>query len=140
MNSKALDYQKVSIPKGLILTCLGVSMIAIAFLLWLIYGRETTTTQDVSFLAPVNASLNALSATCLFLGYRAIRAKKWKTHRNLMLAALAFSSLFLVSYIVYHTFHGDSKFLGQGAVRPIYFSILISHIVLSIVALSLIHI
>jgi len=55
-----------------------------------------------------------------------------------MLAALAASSLFLVSYIVYHSVHGDSKFGGHGAVRPVYFFVLISHVVLSAVVLPLI--
>ena len=138
MKLESVDYQDVSIPKTLLLSCLAVSALAVAFLLWLIYGRESTSGQDVSFLAPVNASLNALSASCLALGYRAIRAKNWQLHRNLMLAALGFSSLFLVSYIIYHALHGDSKFLGEGFIRPVYFSILISHIVLSIVALPLV--
>jgi putative membrane protein len=55
-----------------------------------------------------------------------------------MLGALASSALFLVSYIVYHSVHGDSKFQGQGAIRPFYFVILVSHIVLSALVLPLI--
>jgi putative membrane protein len=55
-----------------------------------------------------------------------------------MLSALASSGVFLVSYVTYHAYHGDSTFLGQGAVRPIYFAILISHILLSVVALPLV--
>ena len=72
------------------------------------------------------------------MGYLAIRRGRWKHHRNLMLGAFAFSSAFLVSYIIYHYFHGDSRFLGTGAIRGFYFAILISHIVLSVVALPLI--
>ena len=55
-----------------------------------------------------------------------------------MLLALSSSAVFLVSYLVYHSVHGDTKFQGLGAVRPIYFFILISHIVLSAVVLPLI--
>ena len=55
-----------------------------------------------------------------------------------MLGATAFSALFLVSYVIYHFFHGDTKFPGQGWIRPTYFFILISHIGLSMVALPLI--
>jgi putative membrane protein len=55
-----------------------------------------------------------------------------------MLAALLFSALFLISYIVYHTFHGDSKFLGEGWIRPVYFFVLISHIALSGICLPMI--
>ena len=55
-----------------------------------------------------------------------------------MLGALVCSTLFLISYVVYHNFHGDTKFTGQGLVRPIYFFILISHIVLSAVVVPMI--
>jgi putative membrane protein len=57
---------------------------------------------------------------------------------RLMFAALVSSALFFVSYVVYHNFHGDTKFTGTGAVRPAYFFILISHILLSAVAVPLI--
>jgi len=68
----------------------------------------------------------------------AIRRRDVATHARRMLGALASSSLFLVSYIVYHAVHGDTKFLGQGAIRPVYFVVLISHIVLSAIVLPLI--
>ena len=55
-----------------------------------------------------------------------------------MLSALGFSAAFLVSYLIYHTFHGDTRFLGEGWIRPIYFFILISHVMLSAVMLPLI--
>jgi putative membrane protein len=119
----------------------AVSLAAIAFLFWLIYFREGAGTTDpnaVTFLPAVNASLNALSATCLVLGYRAIRRGARDVHQRFMQGAFAFSSLFLVSYIVYHSLHGDTPFPGQGAIRPVYFFILISHIVLSVVALPLV--
>jgi putative membrane protein len=134
----AIDYQRVDMPRYIIPTCLGLSAVAALFLFWLIYGREASTGYDVSYLSAVNATLNAASAISLFAGLAAIRNKNWKLHRNLMLLALLFSALFLVSYIIYHTFHGDSHFLGQGWIRPVYIFILISHIVLSVVALPLI--
>lgn len=132
------DRQDVHVPQGMIAGSLLLSAVAIGFLFWLIYGQKAEASLDVSYLAALNATLNASSACCLFLGYRAIRQGDWKRHRNLMLGALLFSALFLVSYIIYHTFHGDSRFLGTGLVRPIYFFILISHIVLSAVALPMI--
>lgn len=133
-----VDYNRVDMPRSIIAGALGFSVVAAAFLFWLIYGREASTGYDVGFLSGVNASLNAASAISLFAGLAAIRKGNWKTHRNLMLLALLFSALFLVSYIIYHTFHGDSKFLGEGLIRPVYFFILISHIVLSVLALPLI--
>ncbi len=138
MSSPPTEYSDVEIPRYLIPGSLTLSVVALGFLFWLIYGNPGSTAYDVAFLAPVNACLNAASALCLFLGFAAIRSGRVTRHRNLMLAALALSALFLVSYIIYHTFHGDSKFLGQGAIRPFYFAILISHIILSVLALPMI--
>ena len=138
MSNDAATYEKVDIPKFIIPTSLALSAVAIGFLFWLIYGQEGSTAYDVSYLAGVNAFLNACSAVCLFAGFAFIKKKNWKVHRNFMLAALGFSALFLVSYIIYHTFHGDSRFLGEGAVRLVYFFILISHILLSVICLPLI--
>jgi putative membrane protein len=130
--------ENVQIPSYIIPACLSFSIVAVGFLFWLIYGNEGNTSFDASFLAPVNACLNAASACCLFAGYWAIRKGDWKLHRNFMLAALSFSALFLVSYIVYHYFHGDSRFVGDATIRLVYLAILISHIILSVFALPMI--
>jgi putative membrane protein len=102
----------------------------IGYLLLLRHGALTTGT-DVSFLPAVNATLNALAATLLLLGYVAIRRRKWRVHRFFMVAAFAASSLFLVSYLVYHAVHGDTHYAGTGALRTVYFSVLASHVILS---------
>lgn len=129
------ESQDVSIPKGLIPGALAVSTLAIVFLFWLIYGRESQQHLDVSMLSPLNAFLNTCSATSLFLGYRAVRQGRLQAHRNFMLAALTFSALFLVSYVIYHAFHGDSKILATGVVKGVYLIILLTHIVGSVLAL-----
>lgn len=110
------------------------------FLIWLIYLKATPTAAPswVASLPALNAFLNACAAGALTGGYRAIRRGDRATHVRCMLSAVAFSALFLVSYVVYHSFHGDTRFPGQGFVRPVYFFILVSHIVLSIVALPMI--
>jgi len=110
-----------------------VSAAALALLAYLLLLRRGsgTTGADVSFLPAVNASLNALAATLLLFGYVAIRRHKWRVHRFFMVAAFAASSLFLVSYLVYHAVHGDTRYAGTGAMRTLYFSILASHVVLS---------
>ncbi|MGO8969096.1 MAG: DUF420 domain-containing protein [Myxococcaceae bacterium] len=102
----------------------------LAYLLVLRHGAVTTGT-DVSFLPGVNASLNALAATLLVCGYVAIRRKNWRVHRFFMVAAFAASSLFLVSYLVYHAVHGDTRYAGTGPLRTVYLSVLASHVVLS---------
>jgi putative membrane protein len=79
----------------------------------------------------LDASLNGTSAILLVVGRRMIKQGKMAVHRALMLAALATSSLFLVSYLYYHAHVGSVHFQGQGWSRPVYFAILISHTVLA---------
>lgn len=116
------------------------SVAALAFLFWLIYFNQGGRTEvwGVKALPAVNALLNSASALCLVAGLVFIRSGNQDAHRKAMLGALVFSSLFLISYIVYHYAHGDTRFTGQGLVRPIYFFILISHVLLSIAALPLV--
>jgi putative membrane protein len=109
------------------------------FLFWLIYFKGKIAAPEwVGYLPSANAFFNSLSAICLVCGYINIRRKRRETHMRFMLSATVFSSLFLLSYITYHYFHGDTKFPGQGWIRPVYFFILITHISLSVVALPLI--
>jgi uncharacterized membrane protein YozB (DUF420 family) len=88
-------------------------------------------------LPAVNASLNAVAGVLLVTGYALIRAHRPELHRRVMLAAFATSTLFLVCYLVYHAQVGSVRFTRQGLVRPIYFSILISHVVLAALVLPL---
>ena len=87
--------------------------------------------MTVHDLPAVNASLNALSGVLLLLGYTLIRQRRIALHRAVMLTAFATSSLFLICYLVYHAQVGSVPFPRQGLVRPLYFSILISHVVLA---------
>ncbi|MEM1544349.1 MAG: DUF420 domain-containing protein [Candidatus Bathyarchaeia archaeon] len=86
---------------------------------------------DVRDLPTVNAILNAMSACFLICGYAFIRKRKIAAHRNCMLTAMTVSALFLISYLIYHSQVGATKFSGTGWVRPVYFAILISHTVLA---------
>ena len=88
---------------------------------------------SVSSLPLVNALLNALATILLLCGYVAIRRRKIRVHRALMLSAFATSVLFLISYLIYHAHVGSRPFPGRGAIRTLYFTILISHIVLAAV-------
>lgn len=117
-----------------------VSAAALGFLFYLIYGRTSAGgyAGSVAFLPALNAACNALTTILIVLGLAAIGRGDREAHRRRMLSAFATSTLFLVGYIVYHALHGETKFPGQGFVRPVYFSILISHIVLSAVALPMI--
>jgi putative membrane protein len=119
---------------------LAISAAATAFLFWLIYVHPATDAASVrfAFLPALNAVLNGLSATALLIGFTFIRARRIRAHRGAMLTAFAFSTLFLVSYILHHALHGDVRYPAHGAFRSFYLSLLASHIVLAVVALPLI--
>jgi len=82
-------------------------------------------------LPAVNASLNAISAILLVIGYVLIRQRRIERHRKVMIAAFATSTLFLICYVIYHANVGSKPFAGQGPIRSVYFFILITHIVLA---------
>ncbi len=82
-------------------------------------------------LPALNAGLNALSGAFLLTGATFIQLRREHAHRVCMLAAFVTSALFLVSYLVYHALHGSTPFTGQGPIRTLYFTILISHTILA---------
>lgn len=89
--------------------------------------------MDYTILPTVNATLNTIAALLLVRGWILIRRRDFEAHKKTMLAAFATSALFLASYLVYHYNVGSVKFTGAGAMRVIYFAILIPHIVLAAV-------
>ncbi|MBI4063598.1 MAG: DUF420 domain-containing protein [Elusimicrobia bacterium] len=91
-----------------------------------------------SALPHINAVLNAASALLLIAGYIFIRNRKIGLHKLCMGGAFAASTLFLVSYLYYHYNVGSVKFQGQGWIRGVYFSILISHTILAVGVLPLV--
>ena len=117
----------------------ALSGLIAAALVWLIYFKgKVAAPAWVGALPAANAVFNSLSAICLVFGYMNIRRGNRVVHMRFMVTATVFSTLFLLRYVTYHYFHGETKFPGQGWIRPVYFSILISHIGLSIVALPFI--
>lgn len=109
-----------------------VSAAALAFLTYILVVRKVSPTAaaDLSFLPAVNASLNATAAVLLVLGWAAIRRGRRDQHPYYMVGAFVASSLFLVSYLVYHWVHGDTKYVG--AHRGLYLGLLASHVLLSV--------
>ena len=89
-------------------------------------------------LPALNAILNATSAGLLALGYVLIRRGRREAHQQVMQAALACSALFLASYLTYHAQVGSVHFQGQGPIRTVYFTILISHTILAIVIVPMV--
>ncbi len=119
---------------------IGVSVLALVFLFWLIYFKAPAASEIpwVKNLSALNASFNALSTIFLLLGFREIKRRNYVKHMRFMISAFITSALFLVSYVIYHNFVGDTKFMGEGFIRPIYFFILITHIVLSVFVVPLV--
>jgi putative membrane protein len=87
--------------------------------------------MDIHDLPAVNASLNAIAGVLLLVAYGLIRARKIEQHRRVMIAAFVTSSLFLACYVVYHAQVGSVRFPRQGFVRPLYYTILITHVTLA---------
>ena len=88
--------------------------------------------------AALNATLNGTSAILLACGYAAIRARKIAVHKTFMIAAFLTSTAFLISYLLYHYRVGHVAFQGQGWIRPVYFTLLLTHTVLAIVIVPMI--
>lgn len=93
--------------------------------------------MELTDLPAVNATLNGISALFLITGYGCIRAGRIAWHRACMVTAFATSALFLTSYLVYHANVGSVAFTGQGPVRVVYFTVLISHVVLAALILPM---
>lgn len=94
----------------------------------------------ISDLPTLNATLNGISAILLCIGFVFIKQKKVTAHKVCMVAAFTTSILFLISYLIYHYQVGSVRFMGQGWIRPVYFTLLISHTLLAatVVPLALI--
>jgi uncharacterized membrane protein YozB (DUF420 family) len=93
---------------------------------------------DLSIFPALNATLNGVSAVLIATGRVLVRRKNVRLHRACMIAAVAASSLFLTSYLYYHAHVGSVRFPGQGWVRPVYFTLLISHTMLAAAVVPLV--
>jgi uncharacterized membrane protein YozB (DUF420 family) len=95
--------------------------------------------MNVQDFPALNASLNATSALLMTAGYISIKTKRIAAHRACMLAAVIVSTLFLVCYVTYHVRKGEpTRFGGTGAIRSVYFAMLISHILLAMAIVPLV--
>jgi uncharacterized membrane protein YozB (DUF420 family) len=92
----------------------------------------------LSDLPALNASLNATAAVLLLIGYTLIRNGHIRQHRAVMISAFVVSTLFLISYVIYHANVGSKPFQRHGPIRAIYFTILLTHIVLAAAVVPLV--
>ena len=100
-------------------------------------GKESFKGYDFSFLPLLNAVANGATFIFLLLALFAIRQKNIQRHRNFIFAAFVCTSVFLLSYLLYHFTTPSTKFGGEGAIKYIYYLILITHIILAIITVPL---
>lgn len=96
------------------------------------------TLLPIARLPAINASLNAACTVFLLLGYAFIRRRKMQAHKICMLIAFSCSTIFLASYLYFHWHVGNVRFGGQGWIRPVYFTILITHTTLAVIIVPLV--
>lgn len=124
---------------NIVITIISILIPSLIIAMLKIAPPEITHNVNLSIFPKFNACVNTGTTICLLVGLFFIKNKKSNAHRLAMISALILSCVFLTSYVIYHTLNAeDSKFLGTGFIRPIYFFILISHIVLSTIVLPFI--
>ena len=94
--------------------------------------------EQVAFIPPLLAVLNTTAAGLVGGGYYFIRRRERNAHRSCMIAALVVSTVFMVFYLYYHAQVGNVPFAGAGAIRPVYFTILASHVILAAILLPMV--
>ncbi len=135
---KPLIQKKDKFAKRLIILVSVVIFLAVLALDRHIIHPEFPFSFDVHYFALANAIINSTVSLLLIAALIAVKNKQYKLHRNLMLSAILLSILFLVSYICHHLFAGDTRFGGEGWVKPVYYFILITHIILAALILPFI--
>ncbi len=91
--------------------------------------------QPLTFLPPIYASINAVTALVLVMAFIAVQNKKITLHKRLMQFAICLSLVFLVMYVAYHMTSDSTKYGGEGVMKYVYYVILISHILMSIIVI-----
>jgi putative membrane protein len=125
--------------RALFWTVAALSVVVCGAVVLLISFRQALLVEglDVSRLPAFHALLNGTAAVLLTAGFLLIRRGKVGAHRAAMVGAFALSTVFLVSYVTYHSQSPGAHFGGEGWVRPLYFSILITHVILAPVVLPM---
>lgn len=132
MNTVETKYNKLIIALSIIIP------LAVAILFGVNLRKLGFDVEPLSFLPPIYATINGLTAVVLIVAVLAIKNGNRRLHEKLMKLAIACSVSFLVMYVAYHMTSDSTKFGGEGAIKYVYFFILISHILLSIVIIPLV--
>ena len=112
--------------------------IAIPLVVAILFGYKIPDAEPLNFLPPIYATINGLTAILLIAAVIAIKNGRQRIHQNLMITCIGLSLAFLVMYVAYHMTSESTPFGGEGAIRYLYFFILFSHIILSIVIIPLV--
>lgn len=139
MTTLASQQSRPAGTRAALAVILAISLGATLFLFWLIYLHPASDAAGarMTFLPALDAILNGASAVSLLIGFTFIRARRITAHRRAMITAFVFSSLFLVGYFAHHFLHGDIRYPAT-PIRPYYWVLLGSHIVLATLALPMI--
>ena len=125
---------KESVAKRLI----TIVSIAVPIVVALLFGVRLPGVEPLSFLPPIYAGINALTALLLLVALWAIKTKNVQLHERAMKICIALSLSFLVMYVAYHMTSDSTPYGGQGVIRIVYFTLLVSHILLSIIIIPLV--
>jgi putative membrane protein len=109
--------------------------VAIPLVVTALFGIKIPNVEPLTFLPPIYASINALTAVILVIAFWAITNKKVKLHQRLMQSAIILSALFLLMYVAFHMTSDSTKYGGDGILMYVYYIILITHIILSVVVI-----
>ena len=104
----------------------------------LLFGMPKIKGYDTSFLPPIYATINGITAFLLIVGFVAIKSGRQLVHERIMKVCIGLSALFLILYLIYHITSESTSFGGEGPVRYVYFFVLITHILLSIGVIPLV--
>lgn len=129
-NQQLLEEKKYN--KWIVILSIAIPL-AVAALFGVNLRRMGFDVEPLTFLPPIYAAINAVTAFVLVLAFFAIKNKKISLHERLMKFAIFLSVMFLVMYVAYHMTSDSTKFGGEGAIAYVYYFILITHIVLSVV-------
>ena len=125
---------KESVAKRLI----TIVSIAVPIVVALLFGVRLPGVEPLRFLPPIYAGINALTALLLLVALWAIKTKNVQLHERVMKVCIALSLSFLVMYVAYHMTSDSTPYGGQGVIRIVYFTLLVSHILLSIIIIPLV--
>lgn len=109
--------------------------VTIPIVVALLFGIKIPNVEPLTFLPPIYATINGITAIILVAAFIAIKNKNFVLHKNLMTTAILFSVVFLVLYVAYHMTSDSTKFGGDGAIKYVYYFVLLTHILLSIIVI-----